>query len=69
MHRPVRQSHSDTVLSPAPVQMLFEYGWKQIELTESTCPRKVCLQRPSCASHSFAVWSIEQLTTKSPQSW
>ena len=50
MHSPVRQSHSETVLSPEPVQMLFEYGWKQIELTESTWPRKVCLQRPVTAS-------------------
>ena len=34
--RTYRTSHRDTVLSPDPVQMLDENGWKQTEFTEST---------------------------------
>mmetsp|Transcript_43065 Transcript_43065/g.106275 ORF Transcript_43065/g.106275 Transcript_43065/m.106275 type:complete len:264 (+) Transcript_43065:526-1317(+) len=68
MHSAVRQSQRETVLSPEPVHRFSEKGWKQTELIESTCPRKVALHFPATVSHSLAVWSIDALTKKSPRS-
>mmetsp|Transcript_13531 Transcript_13531/g.36160 ORF Transcript_13531/g.36160 Transcript_13531/m.36160 type:complete len:260 (-) Transcript_13531:658-1437(-) len=68
MQSAVRQSHSDTVLSPEPVQMFSEKGWKHTELIESTWPRKVARHLPTTASQSLAVWSMDADTTKSPRS-
>lgn len=45
---------------------MFEYGWNFTVFTESLCPLKVCLRLPQFKSNSFAVWSIDADTMKSP---
>ena len=47
LQRPERESQSETVLSPLLEHMLFENGWKQTLLTESTWPRRDMRQRPT----------------------
>mmetsp|Transcript_3936 Transcript_3936/g.6336 ORF Transcript_3936/g.6336 Transcript_3936/m.6336 type:complete len:268 (+) Transcript_3936:389-1192(+) len=69
MHRPERQSHRLTVLSPEPVHTLLVYGCQATLLTESTWPRKVWRTRAVVASHSRAVWSMDPETRKSPVWW
>merc|ERR1719159_1804528 len=49
--------------------MLFENGGKQTWFTESTCARSVCRQRMDCRSKTLVVWSIDEVTKKSPISW
>ena len=56
------------VLSADADANIFENGWNDTWLTESTGPRKVCLTLPLPRSNSLHVWSMLADTIKSPVS-